>query len=526
MQINATTSQLAEALLRLKGKPLSLKEYLPFKLVYDTEPPIMTGCCGRQIGKSNFLGAVFVMKAIRPYFNSLYISPLANQASRFSTMYLDPYLNSPLIRKYYRNGESKKNVFEKSLNTGSLMFLGYGDTETELDRMRGVAADQLCVDEVQDIEYAALPPVYETLSASQWGFKRHFGTAKNENNTLTQLMKESNQLEWATKCEGCGKWSIPWTEEACLKMCQNPDGPGCVHCGKLLDITKGKWIAGRPDVKNHYGFHIPQFSIGARTSPKKWGEILDKVQNYPRDKFLNEVCGLPVGMGGRILSEAEAMACCNRDKTEFDTCFAQDQRGIVTTVLGVDWSVTAGVASYTVITVYGFDFTGKSYNLFSKRLNGVDILEQVRFVANTFHKYSCSAIGSDRGVGVLQGQLLQRELGEDRVFLINYVAGKSVLRYDRQGMFYAADRTQAIDSFMFRAKMGINRLETPCWNAMATYWQDALNVYEEESLSGRRLYRKEKINTDDWLHSSVFAHLAYSILTGDVVLDENSEQRQ
>lgn len=520
MSIKATTSQLAEAILKLKGQPLSLESYKPFRLVYDADPPSMTACCGRQIGKSNSIGAIFVTKAIRPYFNSLYIAPLANQASRFSTMYLDPYLNSPLIRKHYRNGDSKKNVFEKSLNTGSIMFLGYGDTELELDRIRGVASDLLCVDEVQDVEYAALPPVYETLSASNYGFKRHFGTAKNENNTLTQLMKESNQLEWCIKCEACGRWTIPWNEENCLKMCLNPEGPGCVYCGKTLDVSTGKWIAARPDIKNHYGFHIPQFVIGARTSARKWGEILDKVQNYPRDKFLNEVCGLPIGMGGRILSEAEAMRCSNKEKTQFDTCLPQDYRGLYMTVLGIDWSVTGGTASFTVMTVYGFDYNGKSYNLYSVRLNGIDILEQVRVASQLFRQYNCSGIGSDRGVGVLQGQLLQQELGEDRVFMINYVAGKVALRYDRQGGFYAADRTQAIDSVIIKMKMGPDRFETPSWTIMANFWQDALNVYEEESLSGRRLYRKEKTDTDDWLHSTVFAHLAFGILTGQAVLTE------
>lgn len=522
MNVNATTSQLAEALLVLKGKPLSLAEYKPFQLVYDTDPDKITVCCGRQIGKSNSIGAIFVIKAIlRPYFNQLYIAPLANQASRFSTMYLDPYLGSPLVKKHFRDGESKKNVLEKSLKTGSLMFLAYGDTELELDRIRGIAADSISVDEVQDIEYAALPVVYETSSASPYAFKRHYGTAKTENNTLTQLFKESNQLEWATKCDHCGKWSIPWTEEACLKMCANPEGPGCVHCGKLLDVSKGKWIAGKPSVTDHYGFHIPQFAIGARTAPKKWKEILEKAQK-DRRVFLNECCGLPVGNAGRILSMGEAMACCNQSQGQFDVGLPMDGRGIYMTVLGIDWSVTGGTASYTVMTVQGFDYSGKSYVLYSVRLNGVDILEQVKVAINLYRSYNCIVIGSDRGVGVVQVQMLQQELGFDKVFAINYVAGKASVRYDRAGQYYAADRTQAIDAVMIKMKMGKHRFETPSWSIMAEYWSDALNVYEEETLSGRKVYRKEKTDTDDWLHSIVFGHIAFSIVSGNVILEGDS----
>lgn len=454
----------------------------------------------------------------RPYFTSLYIAPLSNQASRFSTTYLDPFLNSPLVKKHYRDSSSKKNVFEKTLVGGSIMFLSYAETEQDADRVRGVAGDSLSVDEVQDVAIESLPILYETLSASQFAFKRHYGTAKNETGTLATLFKRSNGCEWCVKCDHCGKWSVPWTLEDCLKICSGKDGPVCTHCFKPIDVVNnGKWIAARPSIRDHFGFHIPRFVLEARTNPKKWGELKATMEGegrYSITKLANEVFGLPSGIAGRILSQKEAFLCCNPLITDFDKVWPRDYRGINNVVMGIDWSVTGGTASYTVITILGYDFAGKCYVLHSEKLQGIDILDQVRRANHLFIQYGCQMIGSDRGVGVLQGQMLKEALGSDRVVLVQYCAAKVPARYDKQGDFLAVDRTQAMDSVILKMKIGREKFETPSWDLMSNFWVDALSIFEEESLSGRRLYRKDDGATDDWLHSIVFGHTAWMMLTG------------
>lgn len=523
-------SQLAKAVLQLKGKPLDLEQYKPFEMIYDTSPPESIIKAGRQIGKSVSLGGMTITESIiRNYFNTLYIAPLSSQTSRFSTAYLDPFLYSPIVRKHFVNASDKKNVFEKSLNNGSRIYLSYAETEQDADRVRGASADQLFMDEIQDISQEAIPILRETLSASEFAFMRYTGTAKTENNTLEINWRRSNMLEWVVKCDSCGKHTIPNDFEACLKIMQNPEGPGCIHCGAILNMSKGAWIAAKPHIKDFYGFHLPQFTMPARCVPKKWKEIRAKAfgteggRGYSTAKLANEVFGLASGVGGRILSMKEAMACCNPARTTFDESFPHDERGIVCTVLGVDWSVSGSHKSYTVITVLGYDFAGKCYVLFSERLNGIDILEQVKRVEYLYAKFKCTMLGSDRGVGVLQGQLMKQDLGDDRVNMINYVAAKTQLRWDKDGQFFAADRTMNIDTTVIRAKMGRDRFETPSWTLMSEFWQDALNVFEEETLAGRRVYRKDEDLTDDWLHSITFANIAYMIVRGDFsYIEENA----
>jgi hypothetical protein len=515
-------SELAKAILQLKGKPLDLENYKPFELIYDIAPREMTLIAGRQIGKSVSLGASIISNSIiRKYFNTLFVSPLSQQTSRFSTQYLDPFLNSPIVKKHWRDSGSRKNVFEKSLNNGAIITLGYAETETDADRIRGVSADALYNDEIQDQQLEAGPVLAETLSASEFGFVRNTGTAKTANNTLTLKFERSNMMEWVIKCDHCGKHTIPSTFEACLKMTENPNGPGCVHCGGLLDLRKGQWMAGRSVEKEHLGFHLPQVIIPARARPRQWADIRKKVQSYNQTKLANEVFGVPSGISGRILSIKEAMACCNPNKREFDDGFPMDSRNIICTVLGCDWSVSGSTDSYTVFSVLGYDSLGKCYLLYCERLDGVDILEQVERAKYLFRKYKCSMLGSDRGVGVLQGQIFQRDLGADRAHLVQYVAAKHTLRWDKDGGYFSADRTQCMDTMVIKTKMGISKFETPCWELMSDFWKDALAVTEEITLAGRRVYRKDEGTCDDWLHSIVFANVAYMIQCGQFTYIDN-----
>ena len=510
-----TRAQLAQAVLQFKGKPYRLNGYEPFIDIYNNPSPLVVIQAGRQVSKSVTVGGLITTNAMaEPYTTNVYIAPLSQQASRFSTLYLDPFLDSPLLRKYYRDTRSKKNVMEKSLNNGSIIFLSYAETESDADRVRGIAANTMFLDECQDASYEALPILFEILSAQENPRRFLTGTAKNEDNTLERYRKMTNQLEWATKCPHCGHWNVPWKEETCVAMCAREEGPCCEKCQGLIDISTGKWVAAVPTIKDKSGFHVPQMIIPERVKPGKWKEIRDKLINYPRPKWLNEVAGLAAGRGNRILSMSEAIACCNPAKTDWDNCWPMDTRGINNVVLGVDWSVTGSTISYTVISVLGYDYMGRCYLLYSQKLQGVDILEQVARVEQVYRQFNCQLMASDRGVGVLQGQLLQQSLGIDKVVMVQYVAAKMHARYDRQGGYLSLDRTQAMDTSVLKIKLGRQRFETPCWPLTQPFWSDALSVFEEESLSGRRLYRKDEDSTDDWLHSLVFAHTAWMCLTG------------
>jgi hypothetical protein len=100
--------------------------------------------------------------------------------------------------------------------------------------------------------------------------------------------------------------------------------------------------------------------------------------------------------------------------------------------------------------------------------------------------------------------------------MIQYTAAKIPARYDAPGKYVSVDRTMMIDYVIMKMKLGREKFETPNWSIMSEFWSDALSIYEEESLSGRRLYRKDEGATDDWLHAVVFGNVAWMVLTGQV----------
>lgn len=423
-------------------------------------------------------------------------------------------MSNPLIKKHFTDSASKKNVFQKSFSNGSIIYLGYADTETSADRVRGVNSDSLLMDEIQDISLDTIPILQETLSASPYAYKRFTGTAKNEGGSLDILWKRSTQNEWVTKCDHCSKYVVPHDLETCLKISASKTGPICPHCAKPIDVLKGQWVSMKP-TNEAIGFHMPQIIFGSRVNPNKWADLQDKLNTYSLPKLANEVFGLASGVGGRILSLAEARACCNTEKKEFDTCWATDYRGINQVVLGCDWSVTGTTKSFTAFSVIGSDYMGKQYLLHSELIQGTDLLLQVERAAQLFNQFNCQVMAMDRGVGKLQYELLAKKFGEDRVYSVNYVTAKHTLRWDPQGRFFAADRTSCIDSVIMKFKLGRKFFETPSWELTGKYWDHALCMFEEESLSGRRLYRKDEDGSDDWVHSIVFANIGMMIQRGD-----------
>lgn len=509
----------ATSILCLRGKPLSFVGYEPFIEIYNSYPQTLVLKSARQLGKSvSLAGSLITNSILTPEFNSLFVTPLAQQTSRFSTAYLDPYMRSPLVQKHFISRGDRKNVLLKQFNNGSNIFLGYASDESDADRIRGINGDQVLVDEAQDVSMEALPILFECLSASDYGYRRLTGTAKTENGTLELWWNRSNKLEWVWKCQHCGKWIVPYDYETCVKILEGLNGPACPRCGKEShNVHEGKWISFNPVVKNVYGFHLPQVIFGARL--KKWQDIRDKVQSYSPAKLANEVLGLASGMGGRPISMRECMNCCNEERTSFDTARPygdNENRGINQIVIGADWSVSGGgdgkKKSYTVFAVLGFDPNGKCYLLHAEKHSGTDIIDQVTRLKNLFRQFDAQGIGSDRGVGVLQGQMLQREFGPERVFMVQYTTAKHLLRYDQQGGFFSADRTRAIDVPIMAMKQGKTKFESPAWSVMAPFYKDVLAIYEEESISGKRLIRKDEDTPDDFLHAVTFGMVAFDVL--------------
>lgn len=491
-----------------------------------------------QVGKSLGLAGRMVTGSIsQKYFTSLFMSPSQIQTKRFSSGYLDTFRESKYVNKYFVNHSDPGNVFEKTFSNKSKIYLSYGQTSADADRVRGLTADLMALDEIQDIQLESIPVIKEILNTSDYGYQLFTGTSKSTANTLEQLWLESNQMEFVKKCGKCGKWVIPNEFNLMMEMVVNPNHMVCPHCHNEFNFIGGHWVATKNELSQgkgaKYGMHLPQLIFGAntRTGSRQWDDLYDKVQQskngvlYTAETVANEIFGLATDLGSTSLSMSEARACSfpellewpRPDKSNVPATVLPLINSIHTTVLGVDWSVSGSEGSHTVVSVLGIDHSGRMILLYAKKLVGSHILTQVDEVLAIARQYNCRMIGSDRGVGVLQGELMQQKYGAQRVIMCQYVSASKRLAWNQAGNYLAADRTGAMDDVMHKMRLGPDRFVTPSWKIMEGFWGDALGIFEEETVIGKRVYRKQPSIPDDWFHSVVFANLAYKYLTGDFV---------
>ena len=488
---------LAESTLLLDGQDFSLNNYPFYHSLYQGEWPSTLLMCGRQVGKSVSAAAFSVCESVAtPHFKTLYVAPTLKQTSTFSNTRVSKLLrHSPLVKEL--TGQiTSDNVFLKVLGNGSELLFNYASDDP--DRVRGVSADRVIYDEVQDIDYdSVVPVVNECLANSPWGFVSYMGTPKTQENTIQYLWDNSSQSEWCIKCPSCSKHSFYRTAKGIGKK-----GLECLHFGSLVDPRSGIWV----DMKETYytkAFHIPQIILPANLEPLRWSRIINKLDTYSESKFKNEVLGVSDSIGSRLISQNDLLSACKP---------RQSPTGFVCG--GVDWSGGGSRGlSRTVSWVFsrspGGKFVMHHCQIYSD-VNPVDVVERI---AQTFSTYNVTLVIGDAGEGALANSLLARKLVGKPLYQLQYGSQNQPLKWNGIDR-YLADRTTLIDCFFLDIKQGrVQFLPAPeCESA----FEDFLTLFEETTPSGKKVWRHSPSSPDDCLHAAVFSWVACKILSHDL----------
>jgi hypothetical protein len=515
----ATKTALAQGLIYLDGKPLSLKDYPFHSAIYDGEFPRLLLKLGRQIGKSTMAAHFIILESItKAHFRTLYVAPVQEQTSKFSNTRLSKTLHySPLIRKRFCGIGSTDNVLSKLLTNGSEIALSYAQDDP--DRIRGVSADRVILDEVQDMDlYSVRPIVMECAANSDYGYEFYLGTPKSMENGIEWMWQQSTQTEWIMKCPGCSSWNFVDTPKSIgLK------GPICLKCGHLLNPRDGQWYDFKPDARVK-GFHLSQVILPRNVElPQRWDRIMDKLENYAPQKFKNEVLGVSDAIGTRMISKQELEELCDESNV------FQENGGPLnypTIAGGVDWSgggqSTAGqeIQSRTVAWVWAVLPDNRLKCLYYKVFPGRNQVEDVREVANIFQKFRVQLVCGDAGEGAVANAMLKEILGEHRVFQLQYGSTAKQIIWNGKDRFMI-DRTSFIDSYMLMLKR--KGVVFGPLRVMQQAIGDILAEYEEvtQNGQGKKVWRHAPTQPDDCLHAAVFAWTALRLARGELQLYRN-----
>lgn len=389
-------------LFRLKGNPYSLIDYPPMEVFFKINdiPREMLVIAGRQVSKSCSLSFQGLSRSIvTPYFNSLFVTPLYEQIKRFSKNYMASAIKDCNLYDVIKEDGTTANVLERALSNGSIMFFSYAFRDCE--RIRGIPASALFIDEVQGIDHSFVPIMKETLAASDYRLTQYTGTPLTTDNTIEKLWRNSSQAEWTIKCESCNKENIAGIDFQLLKMI-GKKGLICAFCGKPINTEYGYWTHINHKVRHIFsGYHTPQsiFPMHCR-DPDRWAELIRKMEGkYGEAKFMNECLGVSWDSGSKLVTIQELMDACTLDhrndrKEALKNFRANDY---VTRILAIDWSGGGALEeSLTAYVVLGLVPDGRIKVIYMDvKPHRTDHSIDAKMAIDLFNEFHCNFLAHD-----------------------------------------------------------------------------------------------------------------------------------
>lgn len=513
-------SEWCEKFIVLKGKSFSLNQRKYLRPIYDRirgrhHRVILR--CGRQTEKSTSLANKIITNCCRKAnYAALYVAPRASQTRLFSSDRIKPIIRySPFIGTFM-DKNCVDQVFDRSFNNGSLQY--YRSAYLTPDACRGISADQLNIDEIQDILPENIPVIEECLSHSTYKLFMYSGTPKTSDNSMEHYWKLSTQREWMVKCRSCAYWNF-LNEDSIGETCLI-----CTKCRKPIYPTDGQWVIFNKN-GTWEGYRISQLMVPWVKIYDPTGDeesVIDKRNRYSPAKFHNEVLGLPYDLGQKPITEAEVRACCNlKHPVSKDPC-----PNIISTepwvrkypcFAGIDWGTGQGeVAAYTVLTIGAYLMPNKFSVFYCKRFEGpeANLAKQPKMISDICSMYNVQLIGTDWGFGAAQNAILREWWGIPKVMEFQYVASqRRAIKFDKETLRYIVSRTQVMTEF-FR-KIQKQEYQFFRWEEFERFGVDIVNINVEYD-EGRQVihYSHAADRPDDGAHSIIYADLAAMYYTG------------
>lgn len=509
-----------------EGRLQKLTDFPMLKYIYDNMPQKLLLKCSRKTLKSTLLSNFICLNLIRwNFYKMLYIGPQEMTVKYFSSNYLPPRFESPKIKNLLIQGWAKNDVFEKIVqDTKSSLLLRY--VKDDATRIRGPAVDCVVYDEVQDIQYDQIPIIQETMALSPYKREIFAGTPLDSSNTIHNIWRSSNQLEWMMRC-GCGHWNSLTEGNEPLKMIM-PHGLSCSKCSKKISSREGEWVTMNPTKALLTGYHLAQPILPFfNETDKEWQEIYVKCTSgkYDHKKIMNEVFGLTYDVGTKPITQEELQKLCilgSMGDMNNLTVLNNNKHRYKLFTIGVDWGVSM-TASRTVCTVGAVTSDGVFEVILVKIFTGFDHEAHIQAIAGLANALNAYCV-SDSGPDPIRGIKLCELTSPTRSQLAAYRRSK-VIQYFDQGEYdwrqnrWVLHRSDVISLMIRQLKAG--KILFPRWEDVSDYMQDILNVYVEvkDGLYGQEMFYGHKDSQpDDAMHSLVFAACSAYMAIGDVSL--------
>lgn len=480
---------------------------------YDTPSNRVLLVTARQVEKSTLLGnKALTYSCLIPSYRTLYVSPSSTQTKTFSADRLKEPIETSDILKAYTTNKLSMNIFEKQFVNFSKITLRYAFLSA--DRVRGIPAYMLLLDELQDIIGENIPVIEQCTSHAPDKYKRfvYAGTPKSLDNVIEYYRAQlSTQGEWVVPCDACGSsagagryWNILGEKNIGKNFLI------CEKCGKQLNPQHedAQWaFMVEYDAKKvpFESYRVPQLMVPW----KKWDEILLDYRRYPRNQFYNEVLGISFDSGTRPLNMTQVKENCREHITMHpDELIKYESLGHGQPIFaGIDWGT--GENTYTCI-VLGTYINMKFTVFYVHRFEGAEVEPpvQLEILYDILRRYNVTLIGTDYGGGFDRNDALVRKFGPERVQKFQYMAKcKQKVEWDPKLRRYKVHRTEVMSDIFNAIKR--NQVDFPRWEEFAEpFAQDMCNIFSEYNESLRQIqYSHNPDRPDDTFHALLYCFL-------------------
>jgi hypothetical protein len=492
------------------------REYL--RRIYDTPADRVLLKCGRQVEKSTTIGnRLLCYSALTNNFRSLFVAPSAEQSKVFSNDRIKDVIEaSPILRAYTTTKITQAVFFKKFINFSQIR-LRYAYLTA--DRTRGIPADLVCIDEIQDILVDNIPIIEQCAFHSKFKLFMYSGTPKSMDNTLEFYWNEfSTQNEWIVPCERHGTPKNPssWHWNVLDEKNIGKEGLVCDRCQEPISATHplAKWASMNPvkdDNKEKVtfeGYRIPQIMV----QWVDWQEVLEAQEQYSRAQFMNEKLGMSYDSGVRPITKGQLKACCKPHirlgDIETFKSIAQGRE----VYAGIDWGT--GERTFTVITFGGYFGTGNFTIFWTHRFTGPDLdpERQLDLISQMLTQLNVIICGVDYGGGFHQNDKLIRRHGPNKIMKYQYnPRQKRKIYWEENLRRYMVHRSEVMSDIFNALKR--KQIDLPCWHDFEDpYGTDILNIFSEYNGRLRMTeYKHTPGKTDDGFHSILYCFLASMI---------------
>jgi hypothetical protein len=455
--------------------------------------------------------------AIITNFRSVFVAPSAEQAKVFSVDRIKDVIDSSPLLTAYTSSKMNQAVFFKKFINFSQIRLRYAYLTA--DRVRGIPADLVGIDEIQDILVDNIPIIEQCAFHSKFKLFVYSGTPKSMDNTLEHYWQNfSTQNEWVVPCDRHGTPKDPssWHWNVLDEDNIGKVGLVCDKCGEPIDATHplATWASLQPMTKDNEdrvtfdGYRIPQIMVPW----VDWSELLAAQEQYPRAQFYNEKLGMSYDSGVRPITKAQVKACC---KSNIRIANIESMKKVIQgheVYAGIDWG--SGENTYTVLSLGAYLGTGNFSIFYIHRYTGPDIEpdRQLDLISQVLAQMNVVLVGADYGGGFHPNAALIRRFGPQKIMKYQYnPQQKRKVYWEKELKRWMCHRTEIMSDIFMALKKRL--IDLPNWGDFEDpYGTDILSIFSEYNERTRMTeYKHSPGTTDDAFHSIVYCILASMI---------------